>query len=85
MRCEKEQTRNDLVDTLFDTREDVDPNADRFSSGQFKHRPHETNTISHKPSRSTQTFDSRVSDKSQTSYGGQASSSRNASIKVPSS
>jgi hypothetical protein len=82
MTCKKQQTRNDLVDTLFDTRDEVNPSTDRLSSGQFKHRPHETTTISHKPSRSTQTFDSRVSEKSQASYGGQASGSRNTSIKV---
>lgn len=76
MICNEHQTRTDLVDTLFNTKDDSDVSMEKLNSNSQYRRPHE---LSHKPSRSIQTLDSRNSERSQTS---QHTGSKNTSIKV---
>ncbi|KAG2195593.1 hypothetical protein INT46_011839 [Mucor plumbeus] len=75
MICNEHQTRTDLVDALFNTKDDSDVSMEKLNSNQQHRRPHE---LSHKPSRSIQTLDSRNSERSQTS---QHTGSKNTSIK----
>lgn len=83
MTCHEYQTRSDLVDTLFNTREDSESLIDRLNppSGPLKNKTHEAAIHSHKASRSIQTLDSRTSERSQASNG-QQTGNRNTSIKV---
>lgn len=83
MTCHEHQTRSDLVDTLFSTREDSENSIDRLNttSGPLKNKTHEATMQSHKTSRSIQTLDSRTSERSQASNN-QVTGSRNTSIKV---
>lgn len=80
MTCSEYQTRSDLIDSLFNTREDSENSIDRLNGppGPLKNKAHDTAFQSHKASRSIQTLDSRTSDRSQASNTG----SRNTSIKV---
>lgn len=72
MTCSEHQTRQDLVESLFNTREESENSIDRLNtpSGHLKNKTHDTAIQSHKASRSIQTLDSRASDKSQTSNTG---------------
>lgn len=86
MSCQEAQTRADLVDTLFHTREESEANMERLntSTSQIKNKQHESAIHSHRAGKSIQTLDSRTSERSQTSNYGQqtSSSSRNTGIKV---
>ncbi|CAO0796704.1 unnamed protein product [Mucor circinelloides] len=75
MICTEQQTRTDLVDTLFNTKDDSDVSVEKLNPNSQYRKPHE---LSHKPSRSIQTLDSRNSERSQAS---QHTGSRNTSIK----
>ncbi|KAG2233802.1 hypothetical protein BDF21DRAFT_432563 [Thamnidium elegans] len=79
MTCSEYQTRSDLIDSLFNTREDLENSIDKLNGPlvTLKNKVHDTTIHSHKASRSIQTLDSRTSDRSQTSNTG----SRNTSIK----
>jgi hypothetical protein len=85
MTCQESQTRGDLVDTLFNTREESEASIERLNTSstfhQLKNKTHEAATHSHKASKSMQTLDSRTSERSQSSYNGQQNS-RNTGIKV---
>ncbi|CEP19665.1 hypothetical protein [Parasitella parasitica] len=64
MTCTEQQTRADLLDTLFNTKDESDASMEKLNSNPQHRRPHEA---SHKPSKSIQTLDSRISERSQTS------------------
>ncbi|KAI8643382.1 hypothetical protein BD408DRAFT_364828 [Parasitella parasitica] len=75
MACTEQQTSADLVDTLFNTKDESDTSTEKLNPNPQHRRPYE---LSHRPSKSIQTLDSRISERSQTS---QHTGSRNTSIK----
>jgi hypothetical protein len=82
MVCQENQSRTDLVDALFNARDESEVTIDRLSGTPTSHknRTHDA-TYTHKASKSVQTLDSRISERSQTNTS-QQTESRNTSIKV---
>lgn len=80
--CHENQNRADLIEDLFSTRDESEVSLDRLnaSPSSIKSRTQESHQ-SHSHSRSIQTLDSKISERSQTNQNAQQPTSRNTSIK----
>lgn len=81
--CHENQNRADLIEDLFSTRDESEVSLDRLnaSPSSIKSRTQESHQ-SHSHSRSIQTLDSKISERSQTNQNAQQPTSRNTSIKM---
>lgn len=83
MTCHENQNRADLVDALFNTRDESETPMDRLNATptSLKNRNENSTIHTHRPSKSIQTLDSRISERSQPNYS-QQTGSKSTSIKV---